>query len=127
MANVLVDTSVWVDHLRSGNPELKDLLNRNRVVIHPMIIGELACGNLKNRRSLMTLWTSLNSLMPASHDEVLYFIEHQRLMGKGIGYVDVHLLASITLISDVALWTRDKRMESVASNMGLRFGPDNQG
>lgn len=119
MANVLVDTSVWVDYLRSGNSDLAGLLNNNRVLMHPMVIGELACGNLKNRRALMTLWTSLNSLMPASHDEVLYFIEHQRLMGKGIGYVDVHLLASITLISDVTLWTRDKRLESVASNMGL--------
>ena len=119
MVNVLVDTSVWVDHLRSGDSDLTDLLNNNRVLIHPMVIGELACGNLNNRSSLMTLWMSLNSLMPASHDEVLYFIEHQRLMGKGIGYVDVHLLASITLISDVSLWTRDKRLKSVVSNMGL--------
>ncbi len=119
MANVLVDTSVWIDFLRSGDSELAGLLNSNRVVIHPMIIGELACGHLKNRKSLMTLWSSLNSLTPASHEEVLYYIEHHRLMGKGIGYIDAHLLASATLAADVKLWTNDKRLARLASSLTL--------
>jgi predicted nucleic acid-binding protein len=123
MADVLVDTSVWVDFLRSGDPNLASLLKkmpgRNRVVIHPMIIGELACGNLKNRQSLLKLWNSLNTLIQASHEEVLYFIEHHHLMGKGIGYVDAHLLASVALAMDVRLWTRDLRLSRLAIKLDL--------
>lgn len=119
MADVLVDTSVWVDHLRSGNSKLKKLLNNNQVVTHPMIIGELACGNLKARSSLLALWCSLNPLNTASHDEVFYFIEHHRLMGKGIGYIDAHLLASVMLAANTRLWTRDKRLAQVAAGLPL--------
>ncbi len=121
MANVLVDTSVWVDFLRSGDRELAELLTRNRVVMHPMIIGELACGNLKKRQSLLKLWGSLDTLTQASHEEVLYFIEHHRLMGRGIGYVDAHLLASVVLTADVRLWTRDNCLKNVASSLLKRF------
>ncbi len=119
MANLLVDTSVWIDYLRSGDSELAGLLTANQVVIHPMIIGELACGNLKNRKPLMALWTRLNSLAPASHEEVLYYIEQHRLMGKGIGYIDAHLLAAVTLAADVKLWTNDKRLANLASSLAL--------
>ena len=108
MADVLVDTSVWVDYLRAGDPELKSLLDNNQVIMHPMIIGELACGHLVNRKSLMTLWSQLPSINAASHDEVLYFIEQNHLMGKGIGYVDAHLLASAKLTTGTRLLTRDK-------------------
>ena len=94
---ILVDTSVWVDHLRSGDPVLAGLLEQNRVVMHPMVLGELACGSLQNRRQLLQLWQQLESLQPVSHDEALYFIEQNGLMGKGIGYVDVHLLASAAI------------------------------
>ncbi len=111
---ILVDTSVWVDHLRRGNPVLAELLEQNRVVNHPMVLGELACGNLQNRQSLLQLWQSLDSLQAVSHDEALYFIEHNGLMGKGIGYVDVHLLASVALVAGVKLWTRDKRLARIA-------------
>ena len=119
MADILVDTSVWIDFLRTGNPELESLLNSNRVVMHPMIIGELACGNLKNRQSLLNLWNSLTTLTQASHKEVLYFIEHQQLMGRGIGYVDSHLLASVVLATNVRLWTFDKRLAEVASSLDM--------
>jgi predicted nucleic acid-binding protein len=123
MADVLVDTSVWVDFLRSGDPNLASLLKeihgRNRVVIHPMIIGELACGNLKNRQSLLKLWNSLSMLTQASHDEVLYFIEHHHLMGRGIGYIDAHLLASTALAVDARLWTRDLRLSRLAIDLDL--------
>lgn len=122
MADVLVDTSVWIDYLRAGDPRLSSLLSSNQVVIHPMIIGELACGHLKNRKSLMALWTRLNSLAPASHDEVLYYIQQHRLMGKGIGYIDAHLLAAVTLATEVKLWTNDKRLASLASSLTLNLG-----
>ena len=122
MADILVDTSVWIDFLRSGNPELESLLNRNRVIMHSMIIGELACGNLKNRQSLLKLWNSLTTLTQASHKEVLYFIEHHQLMGRGIGYVDTHLLASVALATNVRLWTYDKRLAGVASRLNVNHG-----
>jgi predicted nucleic acid-binding protein len=121
MADVLVDTSMWIDFLRSGELALKSLLSSNRVVMHPMIIGELACGNLKKRQSLLKLWNSLKLLPQASHKEVLYFIEHKSLMGRGIGYIDAHLLASVTLAADVQLWTRDKRLAGIASSQGLNW------
>jgi len=118
---ILVDTSVWVDHLRSGDPVLAELLESSRVVMHPMVLGELACGNLQNRRQLLQLWQQLESLPLASHDEALYFIEQNGLMGKGIGYVDVHLLASAALSSSVKLWTRDKRLACVALELGYAW------
>lgn len=115
---ILVDTSVWVDHLRSGSPLLTELLEQNRIFMHPMVLGELACGNLRNRRQLLQLLQSLDVLQAVSHDEALYFIEHNGLMGEGIGYVDVHLLASVALIAGAKLWTRDKRLAHVASESG---------
>lgn len=119
MADVLVDTSVWVDFLRSGDASLAKMLERNQVAIHPMIIGELACGNLNNRQSLLKLWNSLHTLTQASHEEVLYFIEHHHLMGKGIGYIDAHLLASVALAMDVRLWTRDLRLSRLAIKLDV--------
>ena len=119
MADVLVDTSVWVDFLRSGDASLAKMLERNQVAIHPMIIGELACGNLNNRQSLLKLWNSLHTLTQASHEEVFYFIEHHHLMGKGIGYIDAHLLASVALAMDVRLWTRDLRLSRLAIKLDV--------
>ena len=116
---ILVDTSVWVDHLRSGNPTLAALLKQNRVVMHSMILGELACGNLKNRKQLLQLLQRLDSLPAVSHKEALYFIEQHQLMGKGIGYIDAHLLASVVLGMGTKLWTYDKRLAHIA--VELRF------
>jgi predicted nucleic acid-binding protein len=114
---ILVDTSVWVDHLRSGDPVLAELLEQSRVVIHPMVLGELACGNLQNRGYLLRLWQQLESLTVVSHDEAVFFIEQNGLMGKGIGYVDVHLLASVAIDAGVKLWTRDKRLARIAAEL----------
>jgi hypothetical protein len=114
---ILVDTSVWVDHLRSGDPVLAELLQQSRVIMHPMVLGELACGNLQNRQQLLQLWQQLESLQVVSHDEALYFVEQNGLMGKGIGYVDVHLLASAAIAAGVKLWTRDKRLAQVAADL----------
>ena len=110
---VLVDTSVWVSHLREGNTNLADLLQNGEVVSHPFVVGELACGNLKNRALILSLLKSLPMSIEAEHEEVLAFVEGNRLMGKGLGYVDAHLLTSAVL-SEVPLWTLDKRLEQVA-------------
>jgi hypothetical protein len=113
---VLVDTSVWVDHLRKGNARLKDLLLANEVLTHPFIIGELACGNLKNRTEILHHLDTLPHIVQASHDEVMRLIETRKLYGQGIGLVDAHLLAS-TLLSGCQLWTMDKRFEGIARSL----------
>lgn len=117
---ILVDTSVWIEHLRDGNAELERLLNNGRVISHLYIIGELACGNLKNRSEILSLFQAIPQSTIASHYEVLIFIEEKDLMGKGLGYIDVHLLASAVL-SDSLLWTHDKKLSSAASVLGLNY------
>jgi predicted nucleic acid-binding protein len=117
---VLVDTSVWVEHLRSGTIGLESPLNDGQVVCHPFIVGELACGNLKNRSQILSLLDTLPSAQFADHEEVMRFIETNRLMGKGLGYVDIHLLASAVL-TDVPLWTLDKRLSKAAAALGIKF------
>lgn len=117
---VLVDTSVWVAHLREGNTGLETLLNEGEVVCHPFIIGELACGNLSNRSEILSLLQALPMGTQAEHEEVMQFIEDYRLMGKGLGYIDIHLLASALLTKD-PLWTLDKKLNEVSSKLGLEF------
>jgi predicted nucleic acid-binding protein len=115
---VLVDTSVWVAHLRHGAIGLDALLNEGRVVCHPFIVGELACGNLKNRTEILFLLNTLPRAIPAEHEELMQFIENYNLMGKGLGYIDVHLLAS-AILTKVPLWTIDKRLNEVAVKLEL--------
>lgn len=113
---ILADTSVWVDHLRRSDARLRAALDADEICIHPMVIGEIACGNLRNR----TILVQMQLLQPATvatHDEVLAMIEQHRLMGRGIGFVDAHLLVSAKL-SKAALWTRDKRLAVVAGEFG---------
>ena len=118
---ILVDTSVWVDHLRAGEAQLVALLERSAVVMHPMVIGELACGNLTDRETLLSLWRNLPQLAAATDAEVLFFLEHHRLWGRGVGYIDVHLLASVSLNTRAELWTRDRRLQDSAERLGLAF------
>ncbi len=118
---VLADTSIWIDHFRSGNSDLTAALNLGQIVIHPMVIGELACGNLRNRNGILALLCNLPSVVIATHDEALGFIHRRTLMGKGIGFVDVHLLASVALTHDARLWTRDARLGAAAMVLGLDF------
>ena len=113
---VLVDTSVWVSHLRDGNADLANLLNDGRVLCHPLIVGELACGNLKDRASILSFLQLLPMSIEAEHDEVLSFIENNRLMGKGLGYVDVHLITSAVL-TGVPIWTLDKKLAQTAVSL----------
>jgi predicted nucleic acid-binding protein len=117
---VLVDTSVWISHLRKGNPELADLLNSGKVLCHPFILGELACGNLKDRPVILSYLELLPMGIVAEHEEVLCFIENNRLMGKGLGYVDVHLLASAAL-TGILVWTLDKKLAQTAENLHLKY------
>ncbi|MGH8503315.1 MAG: type II toxin-antitoxin system VapC family toxin [Gammaproteobacteria bacterium] len=116
---ILVDTSVWIDHLRGDEPRLVELLHTGRVLTHPFVIGELACGNLKNRETVLMLMRDLPFSPIASDEEALFFIERHRLMGKGIGYVDVHLLAAVSLVGAARPWTRDKRLGAAAASMDL--------
>lgn len=111
---ILVDTSVWIDHLRSGDETLRHLLESTQVLVHPFIIGELACGNLRNRTEVLALLAALPKVVMATDAEVLFFIDQHQLMGNGIGYIDTHLLASTFLGSPVKIWTRDKRLAEIA-------------
>lgn len=118
---ILVDTSVWIDHLRAGEPALARLLAGNRVLAHPCVVGELACGNLRNRDEIVSLLRHLPSAPVATDDEALLFIDRHGLMGRGIGYVDVHLLAAATLAA-APLWTRDKRLAALAESLNVGYG-----
>jgi predicted nucleic acid-binding protein len=117
---VLVDTSVWVAHLRYGNIGLEALLNEGYVVSHPFIVGELACGNLKNRSEILSLLQALPMAIYAEHEEVMQFIENNRMMGKGLGYIDMHLLSS-AILTKVPLWTLDKRLTQASIKLGLAY------
>jgi hypothetical protein len=118
---ILVDTSVWIDHLHRGSISLRAALEQEEVMTHPFVIGELSCGSLKNRREVLELLADLPSAVVADHAEILEFIEARHLMGKGIGYIDVHLLASAVLMEKTQLWTRDKRLVEIATSMRLNF------
>jgi hypothetical protein len=115
---ILVDTSVWIDHLRSGNARLEGLLLENVVLTHPFIVGELACGSLKNRRTIMGLLRTLPEAVSADHEEVLALLENEHLSGCGLGWIDAHLFASARL-SHAGLWTLDRRLARIASKLGL--------
>jgi predicted nucleic acid-binding protein len=119
---ILVDTSVWVRHLREGDLELERLLNNGEVMCHPFIVSELACGNLRNRHEILSLVQRLPLATQAKHEEVLQFIEQKQLMGKGLGYIDVHLSASAVL-TEVPMWTYDRRLNQANEELGIRYNP----
>jgi predicted nucleic acid-binding protein len=114
----LVDNSVWVDHLHDGDSDLAEILNRGEVLCHPFVIGELACGCMKNRTEILCLLAALPVAVVADHDEVLHLVNEHQLMGKGLGWIDVHLLAS-ALLTGCTLWTRDKAVLSAAVTVGI--------
>ena len=118
---ILVDTSVWVDHFRRGNANLSTRLEVAEVLCHPFIIGELACGNLARGEEILALLAKLPECTVAEHDEVLAFVETNRLMGSGIGWIDAHLLASVAL-RHAQLWTLDRRLADVAGSLGVQAG-----
>jgi len=116
---MLVDTSVWVDHLRRRNAILVSLLDQTQVWTHAFVVGELACGNLAQRDKLLSALTALPHAPVAGHEEVLAFLESNRLMGRGLGWVDMHLLASARL-AKLPFWTLDKRLAAVATALQLQ-------
>ena len=115
---ILVDTSVWIDHFRYGNAQLEELLTSSEVMIHPFIIGELACGSMKNRKEILGLLNELPCADIAEHREVLKLIEDRKLYGKGTGLIDAHLIAS-ALISKVRLLTMDKTLARVVAILDM--------
>lgn len=116
---ILVDTSVWIDHLRKGDARLIKLLHDAQVLTHPFVIGEIALGQLRQRREILESLQNLPMSSLASDPEVLSYIETQRLGGTGIGYLDAHLLASASLTPDTRIWTRDKRLKAAAHSLNL--------
>ena len=118
---ILVDTSVWVDHLRAGAPALAVALEGGEVLMHPFVLGEVACGRLRNRAQVLRLLGELPAAQVATDAEVLEFIERRALMGRGIGYIDAHLLASAALAGTARLWTRDRRLAVVAADLKLAY------
>ena len=116
---ILVDTSVWVDFFRSGDDLLATLLEEGQVLTHPYIVGELACVNLPSRSQVLADLTALPSAPVAQHPEVLLFIEQHALMGADVGYLDIHLLASVRLGADLQLWTRDKKLAALADRFNV--------
>lgn len=115
---ILVDTSVWIEHLRSGNRRLQSLLADAGVLTHPLVVGELACGALRNRDAVLALMRALPEADAAEHDEVMRFLERERLHGRGLGWIDAHLLTSARL-SGARLWTFDRRLAAVAAAVML--------
>jgi predicted nucleic acid-binding protein len=120
---ILVDTSIWIDHFREGDNILKHLLDSEEVLTHPFVIGELACGNLKNRAEILSLLQHLPKADVVSDLEALSLIENRTLMGRGIGYVDVHLLAATLISTRAQLWSHDKRLAETAQRIGVAFFP----
>lgn len=116
---ILVDTSIWVDHLRAGDATLAGLLEAGRVLAHPAVVGEVALGALRQRALVLALLRALPQAVVATSEEVLAFIEDHGLAGLGIGYVDAHLLAATRLTASASLWGRDKRLQCAAEHLGL--------
>jgi len=119
---ILVDTSIWINHLRASDDHLVALLGSGMVLTHPFVIGELALGNIGARDSVLSALSRLPRVIVATDAEALHFIDRHALFGRGAGYVDIHLLAAVQLTAGAKLWTRDKRLHGVASQLGLAIG-----
>ena len=118
---ILADTSVWVDHLRRGDARLRALLENAQVLAHPFVVGEIACGSLSDRALVLDLLRDLPTATVAEAEEVLAFIDRRGIHGKGLGYVDAHLLAAVALTPGARLWTRDKRLHAIAMSLGCAY------
>lgn len=116
---ILADTSVWIEHLRRGVPRLGAALERGEIAVHPFVIGELACGNLRNRDETLALLNRLSSLPVATDAEAMTFLSRRRLMGRGLGWIDIHLLAAVALSPGSRLWTIDARLAGAATELDV--------
>jgi len=117
---VLIDTSVWIDHFYKTEPDLQELLYQEQVISHPFIIGELACGSMRNRDEILRLLNDLPKASAAEHKEVLFLISEHKLFGKGLGYIDIHLL-SAALLGNYVMWTKDKKLSAIADQFGVNY------
>lgn len=120
---VLVDTSIWVHHLRRGNARLTELLNGGAVLCHPFVIGELACGRMRDRRQILSLLAALPQARVAEHEELLHLVERHHLYGRGLGWIDIHLLGS-GLLSSCDLWTSDRALRDAARALDIAANVD---
>lgn len=116
---ILVDTSVWIDHLRAGDASLAAMLDAVMVLTHPFVIGELSLGNLRQRNTVLSALSDLPHAAVATDAEVLHFIDRHALFGRGVGYIEAHLLAATRLAAGAALWTKDRRLHGIAVELGL--------
>ena len=117
---ILLDSSVWIDHLRKAESAVASLLNEHEVLCHPFVIGEIACGSLARRQLVVKTLSALPKVIVAEHEEVLNYIEAHQLFSLGLSFIDVHLLASCTL-SATQIWTRDRRLNEAATSLGLSY------
>ncbi len=120
---ILVDTSVWIDHLHHAEPDLVELLERNDAATHPMVLGELALGSIADRTGFLGLLSAIPAAVEATHVEVMDFVAVRRLYGQGLSLVDAHLLASAVLSDATLLWTRDQRLARAASDLQVAWSP----
>lgn len=116
---ILVDTSIWIDHLHASDPTLVQLLNDDLAVTHSLVVQKLALGSLRNRDTFLRLLSDLRMLTPITHVEFLLFVEQHRLWGRGLSAVDVHLMGSVGITPGARLWTRDKRLRAAAQEMEI--------
>ena len=120
---ILVDTSIWIDHLRGRDAVMTEQLERGSIAMHPVVLGEIALGSLKSRAELLQLLEALPGTLVASDAEVMHMLDERALFGRGLGWVDVHLLAATLLTPGLSLWTRDRRLHAVAEEIGLASSP----
>jgi hypothetical protein len=123
---ILVDSSIWIDHLHRSEPNLVALLESAEVAQHPMVIGELALGNLSRRRAVLDNLSALPALAVSTHVEVMHLVEQHRFYGRGLSLIDAHLLASVLLSPQAKLWTRDKSLAAAAEQLGVAFNPSSR-
>ena len=120
---ILADTSIWIDHLRGGDAVMTEQLERGSIAMHPFVLGEIALGSLKSRAELLQLLEALPGTLIAADAEVMHMLDERALFGRGLGWVDVHLLAATLLTPGLRLWTRDRRLHAVADEIGLASSP----
>lgn len=120
---ILADTSIWIDHLRGGDAVMTEQLERGSIAMHPFVLGEIALGSLKSRAELLQLLEALPGTLVASDAEVMHMVDERALFGRGLGWVDVHLLAATLLTPGLRLWTRGRRLHAVAEEIGLASSP----
>lgn len=118
---ILVDTLIWIDHFRSTDEELQRIIEEDRLLCHPFVIGELALGSLRDRQSLLELLAAQRQAVVATHEEVMLLISRHSIYSMGIGYTDAHLLASVLLDRRAILWTKDKRLAAAAQKAGAQL------